>query len=279
MHAIADRCAELSGSQALLRAVIEGIPDPLFVKDRRGQFVLINSAAARFVGRLEEEILGRRDADLFEPDATRRMGEIDVRVLSSYQTETAEWSRAESNVTRTYLSTNSIYRDHQGEVLGLIHLVIDLTDRKRIEQRLEYQALHDSLTDLPNRVQIQTLLERGLMPDPSGHIAPAALLLIDLDRFKEINDTFGHHYGDAVLQQIGHRLRASLRRSDMVARLGGDEFGILLPGGDEVAAVQVAENVLDCSRQPIVVEGTCSTSAPASASPFGRSTAWRAARS
>src|SRR5437773_8603410 len=108
---------------------------------------------------------------------------------------------------------------------------------------LERMALHDALTGLPNRELLAIRLEHALRCTAAGG-APAALLFLDLDRFKEINDTFGHRYGDVVLQQIGKRLAAELPSSATLARLAGDEFAVLLPDANAAEASRVAESLL-----------------------------------
>jgi len=120
----------------------------------------------------------------------------------------------------------------------------------------EYQALHDALTDLPNRALFQNKLREtieAISPNEGGHLV--AVMLMDLDHFKEINDTLGHHFGDQLLQQIGPRLSTCLREQDLMARLGGDEFGIVLPDiPDETTAIRIAERILEELEQPLSVE-------------------------
>lgn len=127
-------------------------------------------------------------------------------------------------------------------------------DRKDAEEALEHQALHDALTDLPNRSLLMDRLDQAIRSAHRGQ-GQLALLLMDLDRFKEVNDTLGHHYGDLLLQEAAIRLRHTLRGSDTVARLGGDEFAILLPGTDGKGAGLAAGKLLKALGQPFVTEG------------------------
>ena len=130
------------------------------------------------------------------------------------------------------------------------------TEELAVRQREnEYQALHDSLTDLPNRVLfLRTLADVALEAQASGGVF--GVIIMDLDRFKEVNDTLGHHYGDMLLQEIGPRLSRVLREEDLMARLGGDEFGIVLPDlPDAQIAVRVAERLLEELEKPLSVEG------------------------
>jgi diguanylate cyclase (GGDEF)-like protein len=119
----------------------------------------------------------------------------------------------------------------------------------------EYVALHDALTDLPNRSLFHDRAEQAVLL-AGRERARAALMIFDLDRFKEVNDTLGHHNGDLLLKEIGTRLRSALRESDSIARLGGDEFGVLLPKiPDADAARSVAEKILQALRDPLMLEG------------------------
>ncbi len=133
-------------------------------------------------------------------------------------------------------------------------LEAEISQRQRFEETLEHQALHDPLTDFPNRSFL--LARMGELVEETKDAAPRlALLLLDLDRFKEINDTFGHQTGDSLLQEVGQRLRDRLRAGDTIARLGGDEFGVLLPDADAQAAVRAARTILEALQQPLVLEG------------------------
>jgi diguanylate cyclase (GGDEF)-like protein/PAS domain S-box-containing protein len=151
------------------------------------------------------------------------------------------------------ISTAPIY-DYAEHVAGAMAVYVDITDQKRTEEALIYQAFHDALTDLPNRTLLNDRLQQAIRSaDRDG--TSVALFLMDLDRFKEVNDTLGHHYGDLLLQKVAMRLRDGIRESDTIARLGGDEFAILLPQVDEEGAVLVARKILDLLDQPFVVQG------------------------
>lgn len=138
---------------------------------------------------------------------------------------------------------------------GFVHgVMIDITERKQAEEALEHQALHDNLTGLPNRTLLHDRLQQAIIAARRDS-KTLALLLMDLDRFKEINDTFGHRYGDLLLRQVVNQVRDALRESDTVARLGGDEFAILLPSVDGRGAVRIVEKMLALLRQPFRAEG------------------------
>ena len=136
-----------------------------------------------------------------------------------------------------------------------IAAVRDITERKAQEAKLVHQAMHDSLTGLANRTLLQDRAARGVAAARRSGRA-LALLLLDLDRFKEVNDTLGHQVGDELLQEIGPRLQAHLRDADSLARLGGDEFAILAPEiGDVRAACALAERIVDTLAQPFLMSG------------------------
>jgi diguanylate cyclase (GGDEF)-like protein/PAS domain S-box-containing protein len=135
-----------------------------------------------------------------------------------------------------------------------VGLVRDVSERIAHLEAIEHQALHDFLTGLPNRVLLRDRLEQAVLGTERER-APLALLLLDLDDFKEVNDTFGHQAGDVLLVEVGRRLKGALRSVDTVARLGGDEFAILLPTlGDPAAATRMAEKILEALEEPFQVE-------------------------
>jgi diguanylate cyclase (GGDEF)-like protein len=133
-------------------------------------------------------------------------------------------------------------------------LQTSMQKRVEVEAALQHQALHDVLTQLPNRAWLQARLEQALAA-AARDARPWALLLLDLDRFKEVNDTLGHHVGDRLLQEIARRLEGELRTCDAVARLGGDEFAILLGDTDEVTAPRVVTRVIEVLEAPMELEG------------------------
>lgn len=165
-----------------------------------------------------------------------------------------------------------VWEEAEGRVVRVFGAAQDITVRKRWEEALEHQALHDPLTELPNRLLLNDRLRQAVLAARRDQ-EPLALLVMDLDRFREINDTLGHAAGDVLLQQVGLRLWDTLRASDTVARLGGDEFAVLLPNTDAKGAVQAASKLQQMLQQPFVVAGRAWWSRPASASCSTRSTA------
>src|SRR5207302_7679501 len=136
----------------------------------------------------------------------------------------------------------------------IVAMLEDISDRKQAEEDLVHRTLHDPLTELPNRIYFHDAVERAITAARGR--SEAAVLLIDLDRFKEINDTLGHHYGDLLLCEFAAALSRQLRPPDTIARLGGDEFAVLLQvDGDAAAAAKSAvARIDDLLAQPYQVE-------------------------
>jgi diguanylate cyclase (GGDEF)-like protein len=147
-----------------------------------------------------------------------------------------------------------IWDDDQNRVIRFIGAVKDITQRKQAEARLQHLATHDLVTDLPNRVLFQDRLAHAL-GSARRRRARIAVMFLDLDGFKVVNDTVGHDKGDQVLREVAQRLKACTRKSDTVARLGGDEFGIVLENmSADTDAVTVAEKILSGISKPYLVE-------------------------
>jgi diguanylate cyclase (GGDEF)-like protein len=143
--------------------------------------------------------------------------------------------------------------DASGDIVGAIAIYLDVTARRKAEEELRYQASHDALTDLPNRMHLHARLDNTLHV-VRGTGQPISLLLLDLDGFKEVNDTLGHHIGDIVLRQVAIRLQHALGATETIARLGGDEFAIVLPAADAATAGTVARLVIEALETPFQVE-------------------------
>lgn len=141
-----------------------------------------------------------------------------------------------------------------GEALLVVSSVLDVTAHRQTMEVLQHQALHDALTSLPNRTLLYDRLSQAIAAARRTGEA-LSLLLLDLDRFKDVNDTLGHHYGDLLLKQVGPRLRTALRQNDTIARLGGDEFAILLPGTEHLGATETARKVLTAMDEPFFING------------------------
>jgi diguanylate cyclase (GGDEF)-like protein/PAS domain S-box-containing protein len=415
--------AALKENHQLFRAVIEGTTDAIYVKDLQSRYVMINASVARIFGRSAEEIIGKSDLDLFSPETAKQIIEDDRQIVRSGQTQTFEELATIKEITRTYLSTKGPWRNHQGEIVGIIGISWDITERKdteesvrayaqqqralaelgqqaldgldlsglleraaalvahaletdyckileflpdgktllcrtsvewkegllrtdpeagsesrektalrenipaenedlqtengsaastfpseqderreinviipgasrpfgtlsvystaprrfteeeirflqvvanmlataierrRAEEMIQHQAYYDALTGLPNRSLLENHLSLALAR-ADRHNELVALMFLDLDCFKRINDTLGHPVGDQLLKAIAKRLSACVRDGDTFARMGGDEFTVLLPEIDTIARVTlVAERILEAFASPFMLAG------------------------
>lgn len=362
---------DLGESHDLLRAVMEGTTDAVFVKDLKGRYLMINGAGAEALGKSVEEIIGRDDIELFSPEDGQEVVEADEKVMASGGTYTTEDTKsAEGQMARTFLSTKGPYRDGEGNVAGMFGISRDITDRKRaeealreseqrlqaiasnapvitfaidsegvftfengaalrtlglepgwsigrsvfetyaelpdvlqnvrralageevvatveignmtfhaiytpqrdesgevegiigvatniterrrLEQKLEHRSTHDPLTGLANRRLLFGRLSHALRYSRQ-HKEPVSLLYLDLDGFKEVNDLHGHEMGDTLLEAAAGRIKRCLRPSDTAARIGGDEFIVLLEGVSAERAGEVARRAEAAFGPPFAI--------------------------
>ncbi|MGH7778150.1 MAG: putative bifunctional diguanylate cyclase/phosphodiesterase [Candidatus Dormibacterales bacterium] len=219
-----------------------------------GTVIGANAAFLRFLGRTPGELDGTAFSDCLDPEDAGgvRLGEVLEGGRDQCQAEILYRRRDGQAAWGNTLA--SLVRDDKGAPAFVLTMVEDVGDRKAQEAALEHQALHDALTDLPNRTLLHDRLQQALL-GAQREGGTVALLLMDLDRFKEVNDSFGHHLGDLLLQQVALRLRGDLRGSDTVARLGGDEFAMILPGvEDESGAGLAARKILKSLEEPFELE-------------------------
>jgi diguanylate cyclase (GGDEF)-like protein/PAS domain S-box-containing protein len=249
---------EHSTDRDFLNAFLEHIPDHVYFKDRNSRFLRVNRALANSFGLSDpREAASKTDSDMFTPEHAGRAYEDEQRIIESGQgitgmEEKETWPDGHESWV---LSTKVPLKDRRGRIVGTMGISRDITDRKQAELRIRYMALHDGLTGLPNRSLMEDVLAHAIaLANRNGK--RVAVLMLDLDRFKNVNDSFGHHIGDRLLEAVAVRLRNCLRESDIVARLGGDEFVIGLPMVDKHQDVeQVASKVLSTLAAPFEIEG------------------------
>ncbi|MEG4963319.1 MULTISPECIES: CHASE2 domain-containing protein [unclassified Microcoleus] len=252
---------ELKRSKEFLQSLIDTIPDPIFVKDRNHRCVVLNQAYCRFIGYPLEILTCRTDYDLFPQAEAEIFWQQDELVLQTHQPrENEEYFTDAHGITHLIATKRSLHKDAAGN-LFLVGAIRDITERQLRENALEqknaelsHQADHDALTGLANRKMFYECLDQSL-ERASSKQELVALLFLDLDGFKSINDTLGHNVGDLLLKTVASRLKKSLRGSDTISRLGGDEFTVILPAipGREEAA-KVAEKICDAIMQPFILE-------------------------
>ena len=267
---------ELKRSKEFLHQVINTIPDPIFVKNEKHQWIVLNEAYCGLIGYPKSTLIEKSDYEFFpkhEADVFRQQDELVFQSQASQEHE-EEFTDA---CGKTYLiaTKRSLHKDAAGNFF-LVGVIRDITKRKLKEEDLKrqhaelcrshyelklkedylrYIAYHDNLTGLPNRKFFVEQLDDSLQWAQSNDLL-LGLLFIDLDGFKQVNDTLGHEIGDRLLITVGKRLSNSLRGSDTVSRLGGDEFTVILRAIPKVqAATIVAEKILATINDPIVLDG------------------------
>ncbi|HEX2163907.1 MAG TPA: EAL domain-containing protein [Thermoanaerobaculia bacterium] len=226
----------LQASESRLRLLVEQLPAVLWTVDRNLVFTSSSGLGLAALSLDADEVIGLRLVDYFGTE------EPEHPAIAAHRR-----ALGGESVNYDFETGGLFFRCHvrplaeAGTVVGAIGVALDLTDRRAMESRLAHLADHDPLTDLVNRrrfeEEVAALLGRPGSPR-------AALLWLDLDQFKEINDSLGHHAGDELLREVGRLLRAELRAGDLLARLGGDEFAVLLPDAGREQAVAVAQRIL-----------------------------------
>jgi diguanylate cyclase (GGDEF)-like protein/PAS domain S-box-containing protein len=255
MRSLAGQAATQAERARLLHrlgAIIDASPVAIVELDRTGRVQLWNPAAERIYGWRPEEVLGRPHPASLEsgwpavqPTAGRGQGQATARV--ELRQHRSDGTPIDIELSTAPLQTPS------GEAAGMIGVAADITDRKRLAEQLRHQAFHDPLTDLANRALFQDRLEHALAR-LDRHDGQLAVLLLDLDGFKTVNDTLGHEVGDQLLALVAERLRSGVRPSDTVARFGGDEFVILIEDASGPAdAVAATQRLLQALAAPISV--------------------------
>jgi len=233
---------------ALLKSVVQSSMDCIVCIDEAGIIKTANPAASRLFGcaiyELIDEPIAKFITLLAGDGAGARLGALhgEIRECDA-RTLTGEVFPVEISVSRVRLNTERLYTA----------IVRDIRDRRAQQRRLQHQATHDSLTGLPNRAALLAHLEDALGMQP---VRPAlALLMLDLCRFKEVNDTLGHNVGDWVLCNVAQRFAAALGDRGFIARIGGDEFTVVLAAPEREAVATTAQLLADCLRAPIDVAG------------------------
>ncbi|WP_019937721.1 bifunctional diguanylate cyclase/phosphodiesterase [Bordetella sp. FB-8] len=236
--------------------LVDTIPNPVFYKDEKGRFLGCNRAFEEFVGLPRDQIVGRTAYDLSPSDLAGEYSDADKALFAARGTQAYEASvmYAKDAVRRDVMFYKATFDKADGTLGGLVGVILDISERKQMEQ-VRHDAHYDALTGLPNLRLLRDRLTEQLLRAKREEES-LALLFVDLDRFKEVNDTLGHHVGDALLKQAARRISSALRATDTVARLGGDEFAVLLPKiSDASAAGMVAQKILQLLSEPYDLEG------------------------
>jgi diguanylate cyclase (GGDEF)-like protein/PAS domain S-box-containing protein len=260
---------QLDEVDEMRRVIVHHAPYAILVLNRTGVIQAINPAGENLLGYRAAELVGRSTTQrFFDPEQVAARSQKlalrlarpvrDMQVLIHLAEESpdtpSEWALIRADGRRIVAEvTVTVLKNEAQEMTGYLAMAHDVTSRTEAELQLQHQALHDALTGLPNRNMVQEQLRAAVLQceRDGGHLA---LMFLDIDRFKKINDTLGHQVGDGLIAEVGQRLRNGMRTTDIVARLGGDEFVVLLPRIAQLDdANVVAQKVMDLFHEPMRV--------------------------
>lgn len=249
---------QLHNSNKLLQTIINNVPVRVFWKDRDLRFLGANALFARDAGYTSgDELIGKSDLDMVWGEQAESYRADDTDVMNS---GVAKLDYDEQQTTpqgnKIWVRTSKVpLRDSSNDVIGLLGIYYDITDRKKAEDEMLHLATTDQLTGLTNHHQFDLQAQQYLKLAKRENTV-LALLMLDLDKFKPVNDTYGHQAGDELLKVVAATLKKHTRESDIVARLGGDEFAILLVNPQDGANAEIsAQNIIDEIKKPITVLG------------------------
>jgi diguanylate cyclase (GGDEF)-like protein/PAS domain S-box-containing protein len=236
------------------RTILEEIEEGYYEVDLAGNFTFANDAACCQFGYSRQELMGMNYRVYVPKDDAKNVYKTWNKVYRTGEpVKSFPFASIKKDGTHIYLE-NSItpLRNKEGKIIGFRSVSRDITERRQFEQKLAEMATHDSLTGLPNRVLLSDRLMIGsALARRSGH--RMAVLMLDLDRFKTVNDAMGHSVGDELLKDVGQRLSGIMRKSDTVSRIGGDEFVLVLPHISQIEHVtKFAERILNAFQEPFV---------------------------
>ncbi|MGC9503133.1 EAL domain-containing protein [Baaleninema sp.] len=247
----------LRESEERLRLVTENMSDLVCLHHRDGRYLYVTPSSEALLGYRPEELIGRDPYELFHPDDRDRVREDSHEAVLKGQSRAITYRIRQKSGKYIWLETlTQGILGEAGEILHLQTTSRDVSDRVKVEKQLKHDALHDGLTGLPNRNCLMERLDLALKRSKRYSQFQFAVLFLDLDNFKVVNDSLGHFIGDELLLKVAELLQEFVRETDLAARLGGDEFVILLEEIEDLeAAVRVAERVLEALRSPFQVSG------------------------
>jgi diguanylate cyclase (GGDEF)-like protein/PAS domain S-box-containing protein len=257
----------LQESESLHKFIVNNSPDMIYLLDQTGRFAFINKRVKSLLGYDQNEIIGEHFSMLIhKEDIEKAQFVFNERRTGERSTRNAELKlrSKDNNGTQLFgsgtvpveLSAIGIYTTNENETksfIGTYGVARDISERKHAEELIKYQLYHDLLTNLPNRSLFRERLNMAIAQSKrSGK--KLAVMYLDMDRFKIINDSLGHYVGDELLKIIGQRLRNELREADTLARVGGDEFNLLVPEINDIQdARNLAEKILQLTAKPFII--------------------------
>ncbi|MCB2425967.1 EAL domain-containing protein [Methylophaga pinxianii] len=260
---VKEKNSSLRQTQQNLNMILDSVDAHVYIKDLQLRYQYVNKNVCKLINLEEKQIIGQTDELFFDAETCKRLRKNDLLVLEKGQRVVEEEINRVHGIDnpQTFLSVKLPLRREDGTIYALCGISTDITDYLLIQKQLRKLALYDSLTGLANRRQLMEFLEESLAHGRQTE-TEGALLIVDLDAFKTLNDTLGHHAGDLLLQEVSKRLQSRLLPHELAARLGSDEFVIVKPNmGEnrhevEVIAQRCAEEILQDFVLPYVLDQT-----------------------
>lgn len=263
---------KLKESEKLHRYIVNKSPDIVYMLDTQGCFTFINNRIESLLGYSKKELIGQHYSTIIHEDDShkanyifneRRSGkrssvniELSLCCKDSDDIKNFDTRLLPIEISAVGIYNKDVKQQNKGrKFVGTYGIARDITDRKKAEETIRFQAYHDLLTGLPNRSLLKDRLHQAITQAKRNN-HKIAIMFLDLDRFKLVNDTLGHMIGDELLREVGQRLQKCLRECDTLARIGGDEFTILLPEVyDNNAATEVAKKIISILKEPFSIHG------------------------
>jgi diguanylate cyclase (GGDEF)-like protein/PAS domain S-box-containing protein len=238
-------------SDMRFRSILESIEDGYYEVDLEGNMTFFNNPISENLGYTEEELIGKNYKEYMDEENARIVFETFHRAfMTEVSAKTIEWELIRKDGVKLFVEASvNLRKNRKGEPIGFQGIIRDITDRKRSEKELAFLAYHDALTGLYNR---KAFLERfdETLKDAKRYENKRAILYLDLDKFKKVNDLYGHEIGDRLLVEVSSRLKKILRENDYISRLGGDEFTIIMSDSKGIKPERVARRILEKLSKP-----------------------------
>ncbi|MBD8037457.1 sensor domain-containing diguanylate cyclase [Solibacillus sp. A46] len=247
---------KLEESENRFRIIAENANDLITLVNKDGKIIYVSPSYKNVLGYQSNEFLGKDFVHNIHPTDQERIKDVAKKSIQSGEAFTIEFKQKNANEEMLWCeSIGKPVFNHKNELQHLVILTRDITLRKEYESKLKYFAYHDALTELPNRILFNKRFASA-KKQFSNKNNSLAIVILDIDHFKVINDTYGHDIGDAVIKEFGARIQQSIRSHDTVARMGGDEFVILLPNIQNIEnAVEIAKRIKIKMQQPWKIKG------------------------
>jgi len=247
----------LKENQQMLSGILENVTAYIYMKDTKGRYLFANRLLRERFDAPMDEIVGYNDYKFYDADTATTILKDDLRILKHGETLHREeiLPNLLTGLTQVFLSVKIPLRREDGRIYALCGISTDITERKEIEEHMQRMAQYDALTNLPNRALFEDRLKQAIAAAQRNR-GRLALMFIDLDKFKPVNDTYGHAVGDLLLREVASRIQECLRESDTAARIGGDEFVVLLPTIEaQQDASLVGQKILHALNQSFALAG------------------------